>query len=296
MPIAHARSADPAPVAAPAAPAQSETDLDFVEAELTYAVDTGERRVSYETSAGAGQPTRVDASAPHTVRVHDGRAIVRDLSLDDQGFVLTRHNSAVADFYDDDEVRAVYDPEIERLVKDATGASKVVIFDHTRRIDGATNADGQAGPTGVRRVHNDYTAKSGPRRVRDLLEADEAECRSKGRFAQINVWRPIRGPVRRAPLALADAQSIAARDLVPVDLVYTDRVGEIYHGAYNPDHRWYYFPEMAADEAVLIKGYDSEEDGRARFTLHTAFDDPTTTADAEPRESIEVRVLAFFDD
>ena len=133
-------------------------------------------------------------------------------------------------------------------------------------------------------------------RVRDLLEADEAERRSKGRFAQINVWRPIRGPVRRAPLALADAQSIAARDLVPVDLVYTDRVGEIYHGAYNPDHRWYYFPEMAADEAVLIKGYDSEEDGRARFTLHTAFDDPTTTADAEPRESIEVRVLAFFDD
>ena len=229
------------------------------------------------------------------MRVHDGRAIARDLSLDDQGFALTRHESEVVDFFDDDEVRAVYYPEIERLVKEATGASKVVIFDHTTRIDGATNADGEAGPTGVRQVHNDYTVKSGPQRVRDLLEADEAERRLHGRFAQINVWRPITGPVQRAPLALVDAQSIADEDLVPVDLVYADRVGEIYHGAYNPDHRWYYFPEMATDEAILIKGYDSAEDGRARFTLHSAFDDPTTTADAAPRESIEVRVLAFFD-
>jgi len=295
MPIAHARSADPAPVAVPAAPAQSETDLDFVEAELTYAVDTGERRAGYETSAGAGQPTRVDASAPYTVRVHDGRAIVRDLSLDDQGFVLTRHNSAVADFYDDDEVRAVYYPEIERLVKDATGASKVVIFDHTRRIDGATNADGQAGPTGVRRVHNDYTAKSGPRRVRYLLEADEAERRSKGRFAQINVWRPIRGPVRRAPLALADAQSIAARDLGPGDLVYTDRVGEIYHLAYAPSQRWYHAPRMTPDEVLLIKGWDSLDDGRAQFTPHSAFELAGTDETTPPRESIEVRTLVIVE-
>ena len=145
-------------------------------------------------------------------------------------------------------------------------------------------------------MHNDYTVKSGPQRVRDLLEADEAEQRLRGRFAQINVWRPITGPVERAPLALVDSQSIADGDLVPVDLVYADRVGEIYHGAYNPDHRWYYFPEMRSDEAILIKGYDSAEDGRARFTLHSAFDDPTTPADAAPRESIEVRVLAFFEE
>ena len=293
MTTTHARLAETAPVAVPAA--ANETEIDYVEAELTYTVKTDERPVRYKYTVDVEKETRTGTAAPKSVRVHDGRAIARDLSLDDQGFALTRHQSAVADFFDDDEVRAVYYPEVERLVKEATGAAKVVIFDHTTRIDGATNADGEAGPTGVRQVHNDYTVKSGPQRVRDLLEADEAERRLRGRFAQINVWRPITGPVERAPLALVDAQSIADEDLVPVDLVYADRVGEIYHGAYNPDHRWYYFPEMATDEAILIKGYDSEVDGRARFTLHTAFDDPTTTADAAPRESIEVRVLAFFD-
>lgn len=293
MTTIHARLVETAPAAAPAPAADIEAD--YVVAELTYTVKTDKRPIRYKYDVDDEKQTDTGTSGTETVRIHDGRAIARDLSLDDQGFVLTRHVSAVADFFDDDEVRAVYYPEIERLVKQVTGASKVVIFDHTTRIDGPTNADGKAGPTGVRQVHNDYTVKSGPQRVRDLLEADEAERRLQGRFAQINVWRPITGPVERAPLALADAQSIAEADLVPVDLVYADRVGEIYHGAYNPDHRWYYFPEMRTDEAILIKGYDSAEDGRARFTLHSAFDDPTTPADAAPRESIEVRVLAFFD-
>ena len=296
MTTTHAPLAEMARTAAPFTAATTDAEADYVEAELTYTVKTSERPVRYKYDVDNEQQTETGTSGTETVRVHDGRAIARDLSLDDQGFVLTRHNSAVADFYDDTEVQAVYYPEIERLVNEATGASKVVIFDHTTRIDGATNPDGEIAKTGVRQVHNDYTRKSGPQRVRDLLEADEAERRLQGRFAQINVWRPITGPVERTPLALIDAQSIAEADLVPVDLVYDDRVGEIYHGAYNPDHRWYYFPEMAADEAILIKGYDSAEDGRARFTLHSASDDPTTPADAAPRESIEVRVLAFFEE
>ncbi len=295
MTTAPAPVAETAPAAVPAPATETTAETGYVEAELTYTIRTDERPVRYKYDVDDEKRTKTETTEAKTMRIHDGRAVARDLSLDDQGFVLTRHDSAVADFYDDAEVRSVYYPEIERLVKDATGASKVIIFDHTTRIDGPTNADGEAGPTGVRQVHNDYTVKSGPQRVRDLLEADEAERRLRGRFAQINVWRPITGPVERAPLALVDAQSIADEDLVPVDLVYADRVGEIYHGAYNPDHRWYYFPEMATDEAILIKGYDSEVDGRARFTLHTAFDDPTTPADAAPRQSIEVRVLAFFD-
>ena len=295
MTTTHAPLAETARAAAPVTAATTDADADYVEAELTYTAKTAERPVRYKYEVDIEKETRTGTAAPKSVRIHDGRAIARDLSLDDQGFVLTRHDSAVADFYDDDEVRTVYYPEIERLVKEATGAVKVVIFDHTTRIDGATNPDGEVAKTGVRQVHNDYTRKSGPQRVRDLLEADEAEQRLQGRFAQINVWRPITGPVERTPLALIDSQSIADEDLVPVDLVYADRTGEIYHGAYNPDHRWYYFPEMAADEAILIKGYDSAEDGCARFTLHSAFDDPTTVPDAAPRESIEVRVLAFFD-
>ena len=146
----------------------------------------------------------------------------------------------------------------------------------------------------VQMVHNDYTDKSGPQRVRDLLPAYEAEARLQRRFVEINVWRPIKGPVQAWPLALADARSIAPADVITCDLIYADRTGEILYGIYNPDHRWNYFPRMERHEAALIKCYDSLKDGRARFSLHTAFEDPTTPENAPPRESIEIRALAFF--
>ena len=145
----------------------------------------------------------------------------------------------------------------------------------------------------VQRVHNDYTVKSGPQRVRDLFPADEAEWLLRHRVAMVNVWRPIRGPVRDMPLAVADAASIAFDDLVPSDLIYRDRVGETYGVSFSPRHRWFYFPEMTPDEALFIKVYDSDA-RRARFSAHTAFADPTAPADAAPRESIEVRTFAFF--
>ena len=145
------------------------------------------------------------------------------------------------------------------------------------------------------RVHNDYTPWSGWQRVKDLLGPEEAERLAGTRVAQVNLWRPIRGPVRRSPLALLDAGSVAPDDLLATDHIYPDRVGEIYHVAHNPDHRWFYFPEMERDEVVLIKGYDSHEDGRARFTPHTAFDHPETTVDTPPRESIELRALLIFE-
>jgi hypothetical protein len=266
-----------------------------VEAGLIYLADASVKPVSYNPPPGTGRPRRVGNYSSFTVSVRDGRAIAGELSLERQGFALVRHASAVGNFYDDDEVRAVYYPEIERLVAQATGASRVVVFDHTRRADGGGDAGARAERAPVRLVHNDYTEKSGPQRVRDLLGDQEAGPLLGRRFAEINVWQPIVGPVRSSPLALADAQSIAPGDLVTCDLVYADRTGEIYHAAYNAAHRWYYFPDMQADEAVLIKGYDSVDDGRARFTPHTAFDDPTTPADAAPRESIESRALVFFD-
>jgi hypothetical protein len=109
----------------------------------------------------------------------------------------------------------------------------------------------------------------------------------------INVWRPIRGPLRDAPLAMADGQTVEAGDLIASDLIYPNRSGETYSVKYNPNHRWYYIPEMRTDEALLLKCYDSATDGRTRFGPHTAFIDPTTPADAAPRESIELRTLVF---
>ena len=133
---------------------------------------------------------------------------------------------------------------------------------------------------------------SGANRVREHLP-DEAEELLRGRVQVINLWRPIRGPLRDSPLAMADGTTIAPEDLVASDLIYPNRRGETYSVKYNPDHRWFYFPEMTPDEALLLKCYDSATDGRTRFGPHTAFVDPTTPDDAAPRESIEVRTLVF---
>ena len=101
--------------------------------------------------------------------------------------------------------------------------------------------------------------------------------------------RPERSPAGEThTMAVADARAA-------VDTLSLDREGEIDSLLYNPDHRWFYVPEMRADEAMLLKCYDSMRDGRARFTAHSAFNDPTSPADAPERESIEVRTLAFFE-
>jgi hypothetical protein len=144
----------------------------------------------------------------------------------------------------------------------------------------------------VPRVHVDHTARSGPQRVRDLLPS-EADPLLRGRVQIINLWRPIRAPLRDAPLAVCDARTVKPEQLVPSDLVYPNRVGETYSVTFDPQHRWFYVPEMAVEDVLLLKCYDSETDGRARFTPHTAFTDPTTPPDAAPRESIELRTLVF---
>jgi hypothetical protein len=131
----------------------------------------------------------------------------------------------------------------------------------------------------------------------DVVGGEEAQrlAASGTRGAQVNVWRPINGPVERSPLTLADAASINADDLIATDQVFADRVGEIYHLAHAPGQRWYYASEMDRNEALLIKGWDSRDDGRARFTPHTAFDLPGTSADAPACERIEVRTFVVFD-
>src|SRR5207244_486278 len=134
--------------------------------------------------------------------------------------------------------------------------------------------------------------RSGPQRVRDLF-GTEAERLLRSRFAVINVWKPIRGPVEQAPLAVCDARTIGPDDFVPTDLRYRDRSGEVYSLRFSPTHAWFYFPRMQADEAMLLKCFDSDR-SCARFTAHSAFDDPGSRADARARESIEVRTLAFF--
>ena len=253
----------------------------------------------YSSALTGGAPRVLFETERHSVLIQDMRPLADALALDREGFELRRHQTAVFDLYDDDAVERVYYPEIEALLRALTGARRVIVFDATRRSDagaGARNRDGLRGPAS--RVHVDYTEKSGPQRVKDLLgEAEASRLAASGaRIIQINVWRPLRGPVERSPLALADAASVRPEDLIATDQVFPDRVGEIYHLAHHPAQRWYYAPRMTPDEVLLIKGYDSLTDGRARFTPHGAFELPDTPESAPPRESIEVRTLVIIED
>ncbi len=267
--------------------------LAAVEAPLNYLVPTEERPRAFAYDPPPGVPRTTGLHEPHIVPIRNARPIAAAISLDQHGFGFVVHRTKVKDFYDEDEVRRVYYPEAERLLKDVTGASRVFIFDHTvrRHVPGSEDRrDGVRQP--ATRVHVDHTAKSGPQRVRDLIPRDAEEL-LRGRVQVINVWRPIRGPLLDAPLAVCDARSVEPDDLVASDLVYPNRIGETYSVTYRPSHRWFYFPQMRVDEALLLKCYDSEIDGRARFAPHTAFHDPNTPADAPPRESIELRTLVF---
>jgi hypothetical protein len=199
----------------------------------------------------------------------------------------------MANFFDEEEIKRVYYPEMVELVKRESGAKRVVVFDHTlRTADDALREEKKIREV-VRRAHNDYTEWSGPQRLRDVLP-DEADELMKRRFAIIQVWRPIRHPVETHPLAIADARSVAFKDFVISERRYPNRIGQTYAVIYNPKHDWYWFPLMRRDEALVFKVYDSDKSGRARWTAHTAFDDPTSPPSARPRESIEIRTLAFF--
>jgi hypothetical protein len=268
------------------ADAQSQTHT--VTASLNYLLPSRDKPTRYIDGPPPGRMAWNGINDVRTVTIEDGRSHAADYTLDRNGFALRLASTAVQDFTDEAAVTGTYYREAERIVGSELSAEFVVVFDHTIR-----------GPNSARepvlRVHNDYTERSAAQRVRDLLP-ERAEELLKRRFAVVNLWRPIGRPVVASPLALCDATSFTDADLIPTDLVYSDRVGETASVQFNPSHRWVYFSGMRPDEVLLIKCHDSADDGRARLSFHSAFVDPNTPADAPPRESIELRTLVFFAD
>jgi hypothetical protein len=265
----------------------------YVLATLNYTRPGDPKPASYMYERPAGVPAIEERNEPHQVAIHSARPILSALSLDVHGFALTYGASAVRNFDDAEELKRRYDAEVADLVLTRTGARKALVFDHTvRRIGGDDASAARRAPVYV--VHNDYTTKSGPQRVRDLLPPQEAERALRHRFAIVNVWRSINGPVTDTPLAFADARTVADEDWIATDLKYPNRTGEVYRVAFNPQHRWYYVPEFEPDEILLLKTFDSATDGRARYMPHSAFADPATVPGTEKRQSIESRVLAFW--
>jgi hypothetical protein len=258
-------------------------------ATLHYLKRTTERPVRYVKEPPPGIPTWNGIDDPREILIEDARGREQEFTLDTNDFALVRAPSNACDFYSREEVQAVYYPEVESLLRTVLGASRVFVFDHNVRNAGRP---GTAEPS--RRVHNDHTINSAPRRVRDHLGA-EADELLKRRFGVVNVWRPIRGPVLDSPLALCDARSFSDDDLIASDLVYPHVRGETSSVEFKPNHRWYYFSEMQRNEVLLIRIHDSAADGRARLSFHTSFENPLAPG-APPRESIEVRTLVFFPD
>ncbi len=263
-----------------------------MQAEIIYTRDTGEKLVNETFGPNNIRRRTSGAEEPHRVEISNGRE-AQDLALDKNGFVLVEHRTAMRDFFDLDELKRVYYAEVEALIKRISGADRAVVFDHTLRSGDEAEREAKLIREPVHSAHNDYTEWSGPQRVRDLMGA-EAESLLQRRFAIIQVWRPIADPIRSNPLAMTDARSVAMEDLLVAERRYPNRVGQTYRLKYNAAHRWFYFPEMHRDEAIVFKVYDSLKDGRARFTPHTSFDDPQTPPGAAPRQSIEARALAFF--
>ena len=262
--------------------------------DIPYTMNTGEKLVNETFGPNNIRRSKTGSDNMQKMALRNGRPVAEQLSLDENGFKFVQHPTKVVDFFDQTQLQSVYYPEVQELIKAVSGASRVVIFDHTLRSGEEAEREAKLIREPVLSAHNDYTEWSGPNRLREFLP-DEAAGLLKQRFAIIQVWRAINRRIQANPLALADAKSVAMDDLLIAERRYPHRVGQTYRLKYNPEHRWFYFPEMKRDEALVFKVYDSAKDGRARFTPHTSFSDPRSPADAPPRQSIEVRAFAFFD-
>ena len=194
-------------------------------------------------------------------------------------------------------MRSQFYTPVAEFVRTSVGARRVIVFDHTIRskvnekLQTAEHTTTQRAP--VMLVHCDYTPVSGPLRVRQMLP-DEADALLQRRVAFYNFWKPLKRRVEEKPLAMCDVTSAPQSDMLEMKLRYRERTGEIFVMRHSPAHRWWYLPEMTPENVVLLKTYESETDGRARFLGHSAFDDPNTPPDAVVRESIEMRTMAFF--
>ncbi len=265
-----------------------------IEAPLKFLADAEVAPV-FHASVGGGPVTRYEGQfEDRTVTLQSARDHDPPFTLDLQGFQLVESPTVVTNFHDPEQIRAVYEPEVEALLIRETGARRIVVFDHTLRADSESKRQKMKVREPASFVHNDYTARSAARRVRDFLPSDEADALLEGRFAVINVWRSTAGTVETAPLALCDARSVTEADLVISERRAKDRVGEVQQALYSPHQRWYWYPRVTAGEAILIKTFESDPGAGFCSTLHTSFADPTAPANARPRQSIETRTFAFF--
>ena len=261
-----------------------------VRATLNYTVDNGLAPDYYFYEPDPSVQLNPPGTDLKEMAIEDAWPQRDALSLDREGFELHEFGAQFRDFDSDPAVHERFYPQVVDFVKRHTGAKRVVVFDHTirKRLPADLKVQTEVQRPAVLLVHSDYTVASGPQRVRDILPG-EADALLQRRVAFYNVWKPLYNRVEELPLAMCDATTHEEGDMLRMELKYRERTGEIYVMRHSPKHRWMYFPQMEPTQALLLKTYDSETDGRCRFMGHTAFEDPTTPPGAPKRESIEVR-------
>ncbi len=130
--------------------------------------------------------------------VRNARGLPNTFQLDKEGFAFVIHRSGVTDFYDDDQLKSVYDAEAEALVREHIGADRALVFDHTRRSSSQNVREAQNARDPANAAHTDYTDWSAQNRVTAVM-GDEAEALLAKRFAIVNVWRSIAGTIEEWP-------------------------------------------------------------------------------------------------
>ncbi|KAI1798151.1 hypothetical protein LXA43DRAFT_1056374 [Ganoderma leucocontextum] len=274
---------------------------DTVPASLCYfspPPDGSKPFIHINADPSTGQRQRNWVMVPHNSEIENIRGKEHTVSLDTTGFQFFKGAVSHTTFENDEVIEKEYYPQSVELVQRLTGASRAVVFDHTiRRRRPGEIEDSPQKRQPVPQVHIDQTKDSSVARVHRHLPAEDVPKLLANRFQIINLWRPTHHAALDWPLALCDYRTVdRSNDLVPTTLKYPDRDGETFSVKFNPANKWKYVRGMEPDDFVLIKCFDSQDDGKtAVFTPHTAFEDPTTPKDAPLRESIELRLLVFYD-
>jgi len=281
--------------ATPICPKSATAPLNYVSSKVTDAL-------YYRRNPAPGEePTNVVTDAVQTEIINIrglSNAEQTTFTVDTAGFQIIQHESLlnIEDFADEAKIKREYYAEVEQLLKDVTGATKIIFFDYTlrrRKHDAPEDFNPQNRGPGLR-VHVDQTPKSGRDHIFQHGGAD-AERLNKNRIQIINVWRPLR-VVQDAPLAYCDFRTVEAQDLVPVAMLGGPYDGEVYHLRANQAQKWYFYKDQTPSDVVLLKCYESEPgEGRAMVTPHSAFVDPAVPYGVPARESIEVRALVCYE-
>jgi hypothetical protein len=268
--------------------------LNYVEADLNYIVDDGQKPILYVDWPEEEHKAHPPQYETHRCRIYDARPIADQFDLGVHGFAFACIPSKVKNFYSKDEVKRVYNEEVAAIVKNAIGANEVLVFDHTFRTCNDTILQTNDTREPVKAVHNDYTDRSACQRLRDTVGDKDAEKLLKSRFAIVQTWRPIKHSVFSEPFALADGRTIPNSGFVALERRYSYRTAETYHISYDANHVFYYLSEMTPEETYIFKVFDSDKESGVSHTGHTAFDYPTSLPGAPARESVESRAFAFF--